>query len=371
MPTILFINMTGEISGAERSLLSLLDALDSARWTAQVASPDGPLAVDVRERGIQHFALAPRALRRPHSPRQAWDLMIGMQRGRRQLLEVIRRADPAILHANTSSAMLCLPTAVHLPTIWQVRDLTPLGGLGAHLYRRADRVAVISSAVRADVLRFAGDGGEKIVLLPPAVNTKVFRATPDRAAVRAALQLPPALPLIGLLAQFVPWKRHHLFLDALALLPAIPWHAVLAGADFPADPSYLDALRARIAHSPFAERVTWLPWQREPEILLSALDICALTSQREPFGRVLIEAMACGVPVMAVDEGGVRDIVIPEQNGLLTPADPVAISAALCRLLENSALRHRFGLAGRAQVQATFSIDQQRLQLEALYTSLT
>jgi len=310
--------------------------------------------------------LAP--VRYPHSVREAWTLLSNLRWGRRHLLKIIRTERPELLHANSSSAMLFTPSVAHLPVIWQVRDLTPLGIFGSCMYGRASRVAVISSAVRAEVERYARDGGGKISLLPPAVDTAVFQPVTERSAVRTALDLPTDVPLIGLLAQFVPWKRHHLFLDALTHLTDLRWHAVMGGADFNADPAYLFDLRARITCFPFAGRISWLSWQHDPSALLSALDICALTSKFEPFGRVLIEAMACAVPVVSVDEGGVRDIIRPEENGLLTSPDPVALAAALRRLLENAALRERLGLSGRAYVQTYFSLEVQRRKLDELYS---
>jgi glycosyltransferase involved in cell wall biosynthesis len=152
-----------------------------------------------------------------------------------------------------------------------------------------------------------------------------------------------------MIAQYVPWKRHHLFLDALSRMLDRPWHVVFAGADLWPQADYLSALRERSAAPPFAGRVSWLPWQEESAQLLSALDLCVLTSQHEPFGRVLLEAMACGTPVLAVDEGGVRDIIRSEETGCLTAADPQDIADAITRLLDDPARRASLGAAGRGE----------------------
>ncbi len=290
--------------------------------------------------------------------------------GRRILTNIVRSARPDLLHVNSTAAMLYADNLPDVPVIWQVRDLVPLGVVGKRLYRRAARVAAISPTVRADLLHYANDGGKKITLLPPAVDTARFCPPEDRRALRARLRLPEDLPLIGMSAQFVSWKRHHLFLDTLEHLLDRPWHAVVTGANLHGDVEYLEEIRARLEAPPLADRVSLLPWQHDPSPLTAALDICTLTSAREPFGRVLIEAMACGVPVVAVNEGGPTDIIVAGETGLLAPAEPAALASALAQLLDNPGLRTRFGEAGRTRVLDLFSLECQRETLTELYSSL-
>lgn len=368
MNTVCYVSATGAISGAECSLLAMLDALDRHAWRPLVALPDGPLREELARRGIA-TALAPLTpLRRPRSLREGWATLRALRRGRRALAEIVRRERPRLLHANTTSAMCYLPSRT--PAIWQVRDLTPLGLLGRLLYQRAARVAVISSAVRAALLPLAGDGEGKLIMLPPAVDTARFHPAVDPSALRARFGLPADRPLIGLVAQFVPWKRHHLFLDALERIADRRWCAVLAGADLHRTSDYQATLRARLAGPPFAGRVHWLPWQQDIVPLLAALDLCVLTSANEPFGRVLIEAMACAVATVAVDEGGVRDIVQPEVTGLLAPADAAFLAAALARLLDDPTRRAACGQSGRARAETCFGYDRQREALTVLYSDL-
>lgn len=322
---------TVPISGAERSLLAMLDALDRTRFTPVVAAPDGPLLREVAARGVRVEPVALPPLRRASFPRLLGNLRAGWARVR----ETVARVQPDIIHANGTPAMLYLLRARGVPVVWHVRDLAPLGVAGHLLYRRAARVAVISSAVREDLRRYAGND-DKCVLLPPAVDTARFCPCPDTAALRAQRGLPAGVPLLGMIAQFVPWKRHHLFLDTLELLGDRPWHAVLAGADLHHDEAYCQSLRDRLAEPPLRGRVTWLPWQDDAAPLLAVLDISVLTSEREPFGRVLIEAMACGMSVVAMDDAGPRDIVVPGETGILCRADAREIAGACARLLDNA-----------------------------------
>ncbi|OPZ82822.1 MAG: D-inositol 3-phosphate glycosyltransferase [bacterium ADurb.Bin429] len=366
MRTVLYLNAVGEISGAERSLLGLLEALDREAWRPVVAAPEGALLREAHARGaaVMPVALAP--LRRPRTPADGLALLGALRAGWREVADTVRVAQPDLLHANTTAAM-SYALRLRVPRIWQVRDLVPLGAPGAVLYRQASRVAAISAAVRDSLLPYADDNGAKIRLLPPAVDTARFRPVEDKASLRATLGLPTDVPLIGLIAQFVPWKRHSLFLDALVRLRDRPWHAVLAGAELHGDRAYADGLRARITAPPLAGRVTWLPWQADAIPLLATLDMLALTSEHEPFGRVLIEALACGVPAVAAAEGGPTEILRHHETGLLVPPDANAFADALSTLLDDPARRAALGTAGRMDVEARFSVEHQRAALAALY----
>ncbi|MHB9025527.1 MAG: glycosyltransferase [Armatimonadota bacterium] len=370
MKTILYLSATGEISGAERSLLTILDALDRERWQPVVAAPEGPLLEEVARRTVGRFALPLAPLRRPRTLREFRQTFCAIQTGWREVGDALARIRPHLLHCNSTAAMLYALRVTTVPTVWQQRDLVPLAPWGGLLYRRASRIVAISSAVRDDLLHYAGDGGAKITVLTPAVDTDRFAPADDRGEMRATLGLPADGPLVGMLAQFVPWKRHHLFFDVLEALAKHPWHAVLAGAEFNAPPGYIASLRERAAQPPLAGRVSWLPWQQNPAPLLSALDVCMLTSEFEPFGRVLIEAMACGVPVLAIDQAGPRDIVTPEETGLLAPADLPALTAALARLLADADLRQRCAANARARAETAFSLPAHREKLHALYGAM-
>lgn len=365
MKTILYLSAMGEISGAERSLLAMLDALDRDAWLPVVAAPAGPLLAEVELRGVRALPLPVAPLRRPHTLSAAWVGWGTLQRGWRAVAAAVATTEAALVHANTTPAMLYALHAPRVPVVWQVRDLAPLGHWAALCARRAAQVAVISTAVRRQLLRYARE--EQLTLLPPAVDTAHFQPAADRRALRRALGLPADGPLLGLVAQFVPWKRHHLFLDVLESLADRPWHAVLAGADLHHDQAYLASLQARISKPPLAGRVTRVEWQSDPAPLIAALDLCVLTSQQEPFGRVLIEAMACGVPVVAVDEGGARDIVLPGATGLLAPAERGALAEAVTTLLDDTPCRAAFGAAGRARAEELFSLSAHRAALSALY----
>lgn len=122
-----------------------------------------------------------------------------------------------------------------------------------------------------------------------------------------------------------------------------------------------ERLLQQVEQSGLQERVQFLPFVTDIQSVWMATDIAAVPSlEPEPFGMVAIEAMACGLPVVAAAHGGLLDIVTPEETGLLfQPCNAQALALALDRLAGDAVLRRRMGLAGAARQQANFSMAGQ------------
>ena len=117
----------------------------------------------------------------------------------------------------------------------------------------------------------------------------------------------------------------------------------------------LQELAARLG---IAERVHWLGYVESPEELLRGLDVFLLASEGEAFGFVLLEAMSCGVAVVATASGAIPEIVEDGCSGLLTPAkDPAAMAEAIRALDNDPARRREFAQAGCARVRDRFALD--------------
>src|SRR5262249_32203999 len=111
------------------------------------------------------------------------------------------------------------------------------------------------------------------------------------------------------------------------------------------------ALRERVVECHLDDAVVFLGFQRNPWKYIARADLFALTSRYEGFGNVLIEAMACGVPVVATMSPGTRDIVSNGVDGLLLHHTPAGVGAALERLLTDAPLRRRLSEGARAGVE--------------------
>ena len=159
------------------------------------------------------------------------------------------------------------------------------------------------------------------------------------------------------LGAFFPHKRPDTAIQTLAQLPAekrppLVWVGNMGNQHYVTDMKQL-AVGLGVDFQP-RERVT----QQELVELLNTASCLLYTSELEPFGYAPLEANACGLPTVAIAEGGIRETVIDGVNGLLAPRDPAKLAAAVNRILTDSALFQRMSEQGKAWVAEKWTIDQ-------------
>ncbi len=224
-----------------------------------------------------------------------------------------------------------------------------------HKYKLYDEVVTISEGIR-QVLLSEGVPPQKLHCVLSAVDTEQYR--PDRSHLawfRDAFQLRPDALVIGMVAQFIPRKGHQTLLDALpAVLQQHPQTQVLMFGQGP----IRDDIGQQVRASPLLNQHVQLPgFRKDLDKILPCLDVLAHPAFMEGLGVSLLQAAACGVPLVGGRAGGIPEIVQPGLNGeLITPGDTVALTAALQQLLASPAQRTAYGQAGRAWVEGRFSI---------------
>lgn len=228
----------------------------------------------------------------------------------------------------------------------------------------SDAVVAVSNADRRRMIAVVGMPADRVVLIPNGIAP---RTPEDPGALRRELGLAPDAPVIALVAVLRPQKAIDVMLDALAIVrrtrPSA--HLVVAG---PGDPS---ALRAQARRLGVAEGVSLLGPRGDIADILAAADVGALSSDFEGSPLVVLEYMAAGLPVVATAVGGVPDMVVDGESGLLVaPRDPDALAGALTRVLGHPELARRLGAAGRARQERVFSNRAMIEQVLALYARL-
>jgi glycosyltransferase involved in cell wall biosynthesis len=229
------------------------------------------------------------------------------------------------------------------------------------LVRAADRICVLSAdhAESIPYLRRVGERQpEKLVEMPNGVDTELFSPGRDEARMRDQLGVPGDALLVAFAATLDRahhFKRLDVAIDAIARLDDPRFHLVVAGGG-----ELLEGFRAHAAATEARERIHFLgavPHRELPAVLRSADAFLLTTEPPESFGIVLIEAMACGLPVIATDYAGVRAVVDEGQNGLLVPpGDSGAVASELRTLADaGEAGRERLGAAGRAKAEREWS----------------
>jgi glycosyltransferase involved in cell wall biosynthesis len=396
---LVYINPTGALGGAEQCLLDVLASLRSARpdWSLRlVVGDDGPFPSAAAELGVKADVLPmPAALAGVGDS----GLSRGAGRGRaalglaargpgalasallylRQLRRLLRAERPDLVQTNGMKAHVLGAWAApkEMPVLWQLQDFMRSRPVMARLLKwsseRRLRVIAASKSVAADARAVLGPR-VPVETVYSAIDLARFAPGPGNGAWLDALAgLPAAAPgtvRVGLVATYAHWKGHDVFLEAAArLAPELPARFYIIGG-----PIYrsagsqvsLEALRARASALGLntCDRLGFVGHQDEPADVMRTLDVVVHAStQPEPFGRVIVEGMACGRAVVASSAGGAAELFEHEVTALgCPPGDPDALAAALSQLIADPALRQRLGERGRAAAIQRF--DRTRLAEE-------
>jgi len=290
------------------------------------------------------------------------------------LAQQLRRLRPALVHctnglrAHRLDILLC--ASLNIPVICHMHGFETLTGLERLAARRVARFIYISRAIAADFER-QGVPAEKGVVIPNALPAEAL-SQPDPLP-RAELGCGSEDFVVANVGRLVRWKGQEVFLRAVARLaqPHPNLRAWLVGAADDNEPSraYAAELQALAGQLGIADRVVFAGRRPEPLRVMAAADVVVHSATSpEPFGLVLLEAMAVRRPLIATAAGGVLEVVDPEVNGLLVPPnDDQALAKSIERLMLNPALRARLGAAGRQKVETSFSLAEHVERVTALY----
>ena len=216
-------------------------------------------------------------------------------------------------------------------------------------YRRADAVVVTSQGVADDLATRYGVPRAKMHVLHNPVDLDAISSA-AAAPIEMVAADGPVVVAVGRLAGV---KNYPLLIEALALLSGVvepEGSALRTTAWILGDGPERERLEHLARHRGVGDRVRFLGFQQNPWRFIARGDVFVLTSTYEGFGNVLIEAMACGAPVVATRSPGTTEIIEHERNGLLVEHDPQAVAGAIGRLLRDPALRSRLVDAARQGV---------------------
>jgi len=300
-----------------------------------------------------------------------------------RLRRLLGRLAPDLIHSNGLKmhlfAGLARPTGV--PVVWHLHDFFGLRFITPLLLRSARRgirgALAVSKAVARDARHVLP--GLPIEVVYNTVDTDIFCPNlGDGADLDRLAGIPPAPPgtvRVGLVATYAHWKGHHIFLAAAARLArasaAIGTRFYVIGG-----PIYVTraqcteaALRRRAAEFGIGDRVAFVPFQQDTAQLYQALDVVVHAStQPEPFGLTVAEAMACGRAVIVSCAGGAAELFTPDVDGVgVAPGDVVALADTIRRLSADPDIRCRLGTGARATALRRFHPARLGLQILGFY----
>ncbi|MDE2271590.1 MAG: glycosyltransferase [Xanthomonadaceae bacterium] len=241
--------------------------------------------------------------------------------------------------------------------------------LSRFLNRRYDSIVAPSTAILDAVERSEGSPSARTRCIPNGVNTERFRPieTGARLATRADMGYTNDELLVGCVADLFPVKRHVDLIDAFAQVhAALPnTRLILIG-----EGRLRETIEAQIRTLGLTDAIRLLGPRRDVDKLLPTLDLFVLASDTEGLSNAILEAQACGLPVVATRVGGNPDVVHADCGDLVEARRPAALAASMLRQLRDPVRRVRMGAAGRARVEREYSIAAMVQAYESLYREL-
>lgn len=346
MYRVLLINHAAELGGAEYGLLDIARHYGPARCHV-VLFADGPLRAQLESAGIGVTLLAGKngmmGVTREAGLLRTLAALPSVLRMAWRLARIARGYDVLYLNSQKAAVVgMIVGPLVGKPVIWHLHDILSHEHF-APLQRRAivllanlaaRRVIAISEVTKRSFLDCGGNLKLVSVVLNGLdldrfENIEAF----DVLGMRAELGL-TGRKLVGLFGRISPWKGQHILIEALPALPDV--HAVIVGDALFGEAEYKASLLALAERLGVADRVHWLGYRRDTPQLMRMVDVVVHASTApEPFGRVIIEGVLAGRPVLASSHGASRELLGDDFPWLVAPADAPALASAIDRVFKH------------------------------------
>jgi glycosyltransferase involved in cell wall biosynthesis len=388
---VLFFDHTAVLGGGEIALYNLVRHLDPKLVKPLVLlSADGPLADRLRSDIETHILPLPEKVTKTKKE----------SLGIRSLLRVndiatlalytvkvarfLRSHSIDLIHTNSLKSDVIGGVAGRLvgcPVLWHIRDrieddylpTTVVHALRA-LSRWVPNYVVANSAATLATLRLPAGRKQQNGTCSNSRFAVVHDGLDPQMINNVCKSRTACVPTIGLIGRICPWKGQHIFLQAAAhVIRSFPEALFkIIGAPLFGEQAYDSEMRQLSSDLGLDLNVEFTGFRSDIAEAISDLDLIVHASVTgEPFGQVIIEAMAAGKPVVATNGGGVPEIVMDGRTGILVPmGDSEAMATAICKILTEPLLAAQMGNCGRERVKRHFTIQETAEKIVAVYGRL-
>jgi glycosyltransferase involved in cell wall biosynthesis len=390
---VLFFDHTASLGGGEIALLNLVRHLDPAKVKPVVVlAANGPLAERLRPT-IETYILplAPNIASIKKDALGVFTLLrirelFTVFTYARRLARFIRDHNIDLIHTNSLKADIIGGLAGRLarcPVVWHVRDRVEDDYLPApvvRFFRLLCRVipayVIANSAATLRTLHLGANHHSSSI--PSGVDldlkTVVVHDGAQPTAASGDGHSDPEIFRIGLIGRISPWKGQHIFLQAADQVHRRFPQArfVIIGAALFGEDDYERRVRQLSAQLGLEEVFEFAGFRPDVQRAIAELDLVVHASTTgEPFGQVIIEGMAAGKPVVATNGGGVPEIVLDGQTGILVPmGDAPALAEAMCRVLADPVQAKAMGARARQRVIDHFTVEETARRVQAVYEEI-
>ena len=379
MQKILYLHAGAEMYGADKVLLELIKGLDKGEFEVHVILPnDGVLVSSLEEAGAKVKVINYPILRRKYfNPSGILEYFSSYNRYSKQIADYAKGNGITLIHNNTTAVLegIYLKRKLKLPLIWHVHEIIVKPKaisdfINFLMGSYADKIVTVSNAVANHVKQSHYVKDDQVQVIYNGVDNAVYQVM-DASGVRNQFGIAQDALVIGMVGRVNAWKGQGNFLEAVTpILESNPKAvAFLAGSAFDGEEWRMDELEKAISDSPVAGQIKRIDYYNKTTELYNMFDIFVLPSTNpDPLPTVVLEAMACGKPVVGYHHGGVCEMVKEGENGLLvTPNQPVELSKAIQELAENTEKRAQFGEASIKRQTELFSLESYIKNFSDLY----
>ena len=382
MKKILYLHAGSEFYGADKVLRDLIAGLDKTLFEPHVILPsDGILVGKLREAGAKVSVIEYPILRRKYfNPKGIIEYIVKYRKYSQLVCNYARLHDIEIIHNNTTAVLegIYVKSKLHIPLIWHVHEIIVKprfisNFINLLMGRFADKIVTVSRAVANHISQSPHIKDNQVSVIYNGVNNKVYHQS-DAQFIRQKFDIEEDALVIGMIGRVNAWKGQEDFLEAITpILEQNPKAiAFMAGSAFEGEEWRVQELEENITKLRVASQVRRIDYYTNTTELYNMFDIFVLPSTNpDPLPTVVLEAMACGKPVVGYRHGGVCEMVKVGENGLLAEANrPDALSKTIEALVVSKDLRTTFGKNSVERQKKLFSLDSYIANFSKLYKGM-
>lgn len=368
---ILFVHHNSVPGGAELSLYDLVTNL-SPGIVPVCAAPEGPLLDKFSAAGIKTYAVPMRPLTKSLTPFKQLTSGYVWLKVHSQIKKICGIESIRIIHANSLTAAIYTAKAaktLKLPLIWHERDMAVHSILTPQVAKFATRIIAISNAVAENLNKQLGKS-DKVKMIHNGIDLAKFENPPSGDM--------PALPdnqkKVLMAGQFVEWKGHKDFIEASALVKndILDTVFILAGdTSKPEQQNYIRELESAIAGKDLIKDFIFTGFVENMPGLLNQVDCIVVPSHGEPFGRIVVEAMAAGKPIAGYKCGALPELLEDGVSGCLVEHGAKEnLAKKICEILKDNDFSKILAKQAKLRVSQKFTIKQTVSQFEKIVNEI-
>ena len=357
--------------GSDKCLYELLIGLPEDFQSLVILPEEGPLADKLRSENIPVIIIRLGVIRRRCvHPFRIFKLIYRLIYSFFKLIQIIKKENINLVHTNVSVIFVGALAAfiTGRKHFWHIREILPDKFLVTKLYLKFIKLFSSEILCMSQTVKDQFGSHNKAQLLFDGINLNTKQNISDRSKIYQEFELKDK-KIVGMIGRINHWKGQQYFIEAASRLKNDPNIVFFVIGDVYKGNEHLKQELINYSKKlKMEDRIIFTGFRNDIDGFLLNFDVFVLPSTSpEPFGIVLLEAMVNGVPVVATNHGGPRDVVANGETGILvSPTDSKELSEAISKLLGNAELRRTMGENGRRRVKM-FSMEKQILKMTELY----